>query len=123
MSNTESYAEVKSRLDQIVEAVQDENISLDEALSLYEEAIKIGSRVSDLIEQDISLDIEAAEQVDGDVPAEIAQSTDNGEQTAAVQDIETQEPFAQDTAKQGLSSQDVEVNAASDSAPSEQSIQ
>lgn len=47
-----SYAEVKQRLDEIVEAVSDDDLALDAALTLYEEAVKLGLVASDLIEQD-----------------------------------------------------------------------
>ncbi len=49
-----SYSEVKTRLDEIVDAVSVEDISLDDALDLYEEAVKLGMQVGDLIEEDIS---------------------------------------------------------------------
>lgn len=48
-----SYAEVKARLDEIVEAVKDESLPLDDALDLYEEAVSLGLRVSDMLEDDI----------------------------------------------------------------------
>lgn len=51
--NKESFNEVKIRLDEIVEAVNDENISLDDALGLYEEAVKLGIRATSLLEEDI----------------------------------------------------------------------
>ena len=54
MSDVTDYSQLKERLDQIVEAVSNEGISLDDALSLYEEAVKLGSKASALIEQDIS---------------------------------------------------------------------
>ena len=46
----ETYAEIKVRLDEIVDAVSDDAMPLDEALGLYEEAVKLGMRVSSLIE-------------------------------------------------------------------------
>ena len=52
----ETFAEVKTRLDEIVEAVSDDNLSLDDALSLYEEAVSLGLRASDLLEADIDAD-------------------------------------------------------------------
>lgn len=48
-----SFEELKSRLDEIVEAVNDKDLPLDQALSLYEEAVGLGLRASDLLEQDI----------------------------------------------------------------------
>ncbi|MDO4502712.1 MAG: exodeoxyribonuclease VII small subunit [Coriobacteriia bacterium] len=47
-----SYEQLKERLDQIVDAVSVDDLSLDEALDLYEEAVKLGMRASELIEQD-----------------------------------------------------------------------
>lgn len=48
MSNQESeFNEIKQRLDEIVDLVSDENIDLDEALSLYEEAVKLGIAACD----------------------------------------------------------------------------
>lgn len=56
MSNEEqkSFEDVKTRLDEIVEVVSDEDITLDQALDLYEEAIKLGMQVSARLEEDIS---------------------------------------------------------------------
>lgn len=51
--NRESYLEVKERLDQIVDAVSVDDLPLDDTLALYEEAVKLGLRASDLIEQDM----------------------------------------------------------------------
>ena len=48
------YAEAKQRLDEILEAVSDEGLPLDDALALYEEAVGLGMKVSGLIETDIS---------------------------------------------------------------------
>ena len=45
-----SFEELKSRLDEIVEAVNDKDLPLDQALSLYEEAVGLGLRASDLLE-------------------------------------------------------------------------
>ena len=44
--NTESFEEVKRRLDEIVDAVADDDLPLDDALKLYEEAVQLGLRVS-----------------------------------------------------------------------------
>ena len=49
----ESYAsfdQVKARLDEIVDAVGSSEMPLDEALSLYEEAVGLGLRASELLE-------------------------------------------------------------------------
>lgn len=71
MDNTEQlqdFAAVKARLEEIVEAVSDDDLALDDALDLYEEAINLGLRVSDLLEESISAD-EMAESEDGALQA------------------------------------------------------
>lgn len=52
-NNTDSFERVKDRLDEIVEAVSDENISLDDALKLYEEAVQLGLAASSLLEENL----------------------------------------------------------------------
>lgn len=44
---------VKARLDAIVDAVNDESIPLDDALELYEEAVKLGMKASEIMEADL----------------------------------------------------------------------
>lgn len=48
-----SFSSVQARLNQIVDEVSAEDISLDDALKLYEEAVKLGLSACDLSEQDI----------------------------------------------------------------------
>lgn len=50
-SNAGTFDDVRNRLDEIVEAVNAPGISLDEALSLYEEAVKLGLSACDLSEE------------------------------------------------------------------------
>ena len=49
--NELSFDDIKSRLDEIAEAVSADNMSLDEALDLYEEAVNLGMKASELIEE------------------------------------------------------------------------
>ena len=46
----ETFSEIKERLDWIVNQVSNDDLPLDQALSYYEEAVKLGTRVSTLIE-------------------------------------------------------------------------
>lgn len=100
-SNAASYDQVRDRLDEIVEAVSAPGISLDEALALYEEAVKLGLSACDLseegaeelLEQDAAnLTTEQGEQAN---QANRAEATDNqdspaeGEAAAARQDEAT----------------------------------
>lgn len=49
----DTFEAVQNRLDEIVDAVGDESLPLDEALALYEEAVNLGLRGSDLLEENI----------------------------------------------------------------------
>lgn len=57
---------VNERLKQIVDSVSDESLPLEDALSLYEEAVGLGMTASELIESDIlqrnEVDSENAEE-------------------------------------------------------------
>ena len=48
-----SFDDVKARLNEIAEQVNAEGISLDEALSLYEEAVALGLSACNLSEEDL----------------------------------------------------------------------
>lgn len=64
-----NFESVHERLNQIVEEVSAEDISLDDALKLYEEAVKLGLSACDLSEQDIEAHLGAAE-ASSEAPAE-----------------------------------------------------
>ena len=85
MSNDQQAADfksVKSRIAEIAEAVEDESLSLDDALDLYEEAVALGLKASDLLEVGITPEEEAEEAVqDGAAPASDNQA-DAAENTA-----------------------------------------
>ena len=66
-----SFEELKSRLDEIVEAVNDTDLPLDQALSLYEEAVGLGLRASDLLEQGID-EASVQEALASEAPAGLA---------------------------------------------------
>ncbi len=56
-----TFEGVHERLSQIVDEVSAEDISLDDALKLYEEAVKLGLSACDLSEQDIEAHLAVAE--------------------------------------------------------------
>lgn len=91
-SNAASYDQVRDRLDEIVEAVSAPGISLDEALALYEEAVKLGLSACDLSEEGAE---ELLEQDAANLTIEQVEATDNqdspaeGEAAAARQDEAT----------------------------------
>ena len=49
-----TYREVNDRLKEIADRVADESLPLDDALDLFEEAVGLGMKASDLLEQDIA---------------------------------------------------------------------
>lgn len=97
-SNAASYDQVRDRLDEIVEAVSAPGISLDEALALYEEAVKLGLSACDLseegaeelLEQDAAnLTTEQGEQVNQAEATDNQNSPAEGEAAVARQDEAT----------------------------------
>lgn len=49
----QDFESVKNRLAEIAKAVSDESMPLDDALDLYEEAVSLGLRASDLLDEGI----------------------------------------------------------------------
>ena len=85
MSGTyETYDDVRDRLDEIVDAVNAEGVTLDDALALYEEAVKLGLLACDLSEEDVEDALAAEEAEDG---AEVA----SVQETESVQENEPAE--------------------------------
>lgn len=80
MNDTETFESVKTRLDEIVEAVSQEDVSLDDALALYEEAVGLGLKACDLSETDLLLDEEENPQEGAqDIQPAQSESTANAE--------------------------------------------
>lgn len=97
----DTFEAVQSRLDEIVEAVGDESLPLDDALALYEEAVNLGLRGSDLLEENIEAfdaqqQADAADGAEGsaasaEAASDAAEGPDGG---AAVQYVDDEEPQA-----------------------------
>lgn len=69
--STQSFVDLKNRLDEIVETVADDTLPLEEVLDLYEEAVGIGLTASRIMEEGISAH-------DAETEAEIDQSAAHG---------------------------------------------
>lgn len=54
MNDTSTYSDVNDRLKEIAEAVSDETLPLDDALDLFEEAVKLGMEASTMMEEDMA---------------------------------------------------------------------
>lgn len=65
LESYDSFEAVKTRLDEIVDAVSDDELALDDALALYEEAVGLGLRASDLLEENIETQ-QSVEEADGE---------------------------------------------------------
>ena len=83
-----AFDAVHERLHEIVDEVSAEDISLDDALKLYEEAVKLGLSACDLSEQDVeafltSAEAEAAAAADGEGAAGSAEDAGPAETPAA----------------------------------------
>lgn len=67
----DSFEEIQARLQEIVDAVSDDALPLDDALTLYEEAVQLGLRASTLLEEGIATkdaDSTAEEETQSDQP-------------------------------------------------------
>ena len=78
----ESFEALKARLDEIVAAVSDDALPLDDALDLYEEAVALGMRASDLLEAGIKAEEEASEPSAAEA-ADAAEASEPGAAEAA----------------------------------------
>lgn len=81
---TPSFSDVKDRLNEIADEVAREGISLDDALSLYEEAVKLGLGACDLSESDIFP--EEIEEVEGIEEAATSETSDASESVIIEED-------------------------------------
>ena len=76
LESYDSFEAVKSRLEEIVDAVSSDELELDAALALYEEAVGLGLRASDLLEENIEAQQgveeagEVSDEPSDDVPAQ-----------------------------------------------------
>lgn len=72
------FEAVKARLEEIARQVDDESLSLDQALDLYEEAVKLGLQASDLLETGIEPEVEAEAEAAGEAGVQAEGKPDTG---------------------------------------------
>lgn len=89
-----AFEAVRTRLDEILEAVNAEDVTLDDALALYEEAVKLGLAACDLSEKDVEAAFpEAADAADS--------AAEGAPEAAPASDVAlAPEPAAPDAASQ-----------------------
>lgn len=99
------FESVHERLNQIVEEVSAEDISLDDALKLYEEAVKLGLSACDLSEQDIEAHIGLAEMAASEEPAaEVASASEATFEAASAEVAPCEATFDEATPAEAASS-------------------
>lgn len=64
---TTEFGTIKARLEEIAKAVENEELPLDDILDLYEEAVKLGLKASDLLEVGITAEETEALVKDGNI--------------------------------------------------------
>lgn len=69
------FEAVKARLEEIAREVEDDSLSLDDALDLYEEAVKLGLQASDLLE--IGIEVEEEPEAETPEPAPVEEPGTN----------------------------------------------
>lgn len=131
MTETSSYEDVNERLKEIVEAVSDETLPLDDALDLFEEAVKLGMEASTMMEDDMAArdaEMEAEEQAadeafaavvndqDAEVPAEVDEQVGN---TVAVEVDEQDTEVPVEVGEQARDAVAVEIEDGDTEVPAE----
>ena len=95
-ASADTFDDVRNRLDEIVEAVNAPGISLDEALSLYEEAVKLGLAACDLSEEGAE-ELIAQEEAKEAAEKETARADDGAGETAAQEGVAADAPDPSET--------------------------
>lgn len=91
----DTFDAVKARLDEIVDAVSDDSLALDDALALYEEAVGLGLRASDLLEDGIEAQQADDEDAELEAASEGSSDTEDADDAAgALSDEESAAPEA-----------------------------
>lgn len=77
-----TFDDITDRLDEIVAAVRSKDTSLERSLDLFDEAIKLGSRAVDMVDQ-FDLSPREADLLDSDQPVGGAASAEDGQAKGA----------------------------------------
>lgn len=106
-----SFTDIKARLEQIITSVKDKEVSLENSLDLFDEAIKLGSRAVDMVDA-VDLDDSELVATDADaLPHKNTSTTDtenSAENSASETDISSK---AQPNSSESEASQHGDVQA------------
>lgn len=105
-----SFDSLKQRLEEIVSEVERDDISLDDALSLYEEAVGIGIAACDASELDIPQEQEQEQEQGATPTGDAAQGESSARDEASCNDGAASEDAADD-ATAPLQGQPVDAHA------------
>lgn len=97
-----TFDESKARLEEIADMVEDPEISLDDALKLYEEAVRIGLHACDVSEQDILGTDEARSPVEAEASGDAEAAAEMGDGAAPSIPSEADAPVAEGTPDDAL---------------------
>lgn len=100
-----SFTDIKARLEQIITSVKDKEVSLENSLDLFDEAIKLGSRAVDMVD---AVDLDDSELVATDADALPHKNT-------STTDVENSaENDAENSASETDTSSKVQLNSSED---------
>ena len=96
MDNNEiSFSDIKTRLDEILADVSSGDTGLDEAIDLFDEAVKLGMKASSLVECEDDAKLLVSEQdFDTETDLEGSAVNETGDAVADVADSVSDEAFA-----------------------------
>lgn len=96
-----SFTDIKARLEQIITSVKDKEVSLENSLDLFDEAIKLGSRAVDMVDA-VDLDDSELLATDADALPHKNTSTTDAENSASETDTssKTQPNSSEDESSQ-----------------------
>ena len=102
--NTTSYSEARARLEDIVAEVRKKDVSLEKSLDLLEEASRLASRCTELIDQADPVEMDSQAQRDGAVDEGAAQEVvvagnddSAADDVAAVIDADSEDVASEET--------------------------
>lgn len=101
-----SFTDIKARLEQIITSVKDKEVSLENSLDLFDEAIKLGSRAVDMVDA-VDLDDSELVATDADaLPHKNTSTTDVENDTSVSNELESSDKDGASSKVQPNSSED-----------------
>lgn len=74
-SNMQEYEQIEDKLKNIQGKIENEDLSLDESLDLYEEAVNLGMKASQTIEQNVLANFKEDEDADEEPKIEVVKES------------------------------------------------